>query len=143
MRLRQLDFHQWVRCFHLQLCNGTAVTLTLIPDHVENHEAKEFFQSNYSVVYFIFHDAFSIVEGNIRTKGGEFHASPSTSGPCHIFLHRTMLARIQSLETSACSLQCTKAKEKNSRMFVTFSKKYWSSFPSSSRKVGKRTVSGL
>ncbi|XP_028967431.1 ral GTPase-activating protein subunit alpha-1 [Galendromus occidentalis] len=38
-------------------------------EHVENHEAKEFFQSNYSVVYFIFHDAFSIVEGNIRSRG--------------------------------------------------------------------------
>ncbi|XP_022698590.1 ral GTPase-activating protein subunit alpha-1-like isoform X3 [Varroa jacobsoni] len=38
-------------------------------EHVENQEAKDFFTANYSVLFFIFHDAFSIVEANIRSKG--------------------------------------------------------------------------
>ncbi|OQR71409.1 ral GTPase-activating protein subunit alpha-1-like [Tropilaelaps mercedesae] len=38
-------------------------------EHVENQEAKDFFTQHYSILFFIFHDAFSLVEANIRSKG--------------------------------------------------------------------------
>ena len=40
-----------------------------VADTYDAHEAKTFFDKNYSLIYYIFHDVFTSVETDLRQRG--------------------------------------------------------------------------